>query len=128
MTERGEGVTADALDELYGRLNREYFGPDIVLDEDIKLEWARIPHFYYNYYVYQYSTGYAAAIALSEKILKEGAPAVKDYVNFLSGGSSKPPIDLLRGAGVDMASAEPIDSALTLFDSLIDEMDALMAE
>ncbi len=125
MTERGEGLTADALNELYGRLNREYFGPDIVLDEEIKLEWARIPHFYYNYYVYQYSTGYAAAIALSERILNGGEAAVKDYVNFLSGGCSKPPIDLLRGAGVDMATAKPIDDALHLFDSLVDEMDQL---
>ncbi len=125
MNERGEGLTADALNELYGRLNREYFGPDIVLDEEIKLEWARIPHFYYNYYVYQYSTGYAAAIALSERILNEGADAVEDYANFLSGGCSKPPIELLRGAGVDMATAKPIDDALRLFDSLVDEMDAL---
>lgn len=125
MNERGEGLTADAFNELYGRLNREYFGPDIVLDEEIKLEWARIPHFYYNYYVYQYSTGYAAAIALSERILNEGESAVKDYVNFLSGGCSKPPIDLLRGAGVDMATAKPIDDALHLFDTLVDEMEEL---
>lgn len=126
MTARGEGMTADALDALYGRLNQEYFGEDIVLDDQIKREWARIPHFYYNYYVYQYATGYAAAIALSEKILAEGETAVEDYVNFLSGGCSKTPIELLRGAGVDMATAEPIDAALKRFDALIDEMDALV--
>ena len=125
MTERGEGLTADALCAIYRKLNADYFGPDIVVDEEISLEWARIPHFYYNYYVYQYSTGYAAAIALSQKILQEGKPAVEHYLNFLKGGSSKPPIELLRGAGVDMATAQPIDDALKLFDSLIDEMDEL---
>ena len=125
MTERGEGLTADALCEIYRQLNADYFGADIVLDDEISLEWARIPHFFYNYYVYQYSTGYTAAIALSERILKGGQPAVEDYLNFLKGGNSKPPIDLLRGAGVDMATAQPIDEALQLFDRLIDEMDEL---
>ena len=126
MTERGEGLTADALCEKYRQLNADYFGPDIVVDDEISLEWARIPHLYYNYYVYQYSTGYAAAIALSQKILQEGQSAVERYLNFLKGGSSKPPIELLRGAGVDMATAQPIDDALKLFDSLIDEMDELV--
>ena len=126
MTERGEGLTADALCAIYRKLNEDYFGPDIVLDDEISLEWARIPHFYYNYYVYQYSTGYAAAIALSQKILQEGKSAVEHYLNFLKGGCSKPPIDLLRGAGVDMATAQPIDEALKLFDGLIDEMDQLV--
>ena len=126
MTERGEGLTADALCAIYRKLNADYFGPDIVLDDEISLEWARIPHFYYNYYVYQYSTGYAAAIALSQKILQEGKSAVEHYLNFLKGGCSKPPIDLLRGAGVDMATAQPIDEALKLFDGLIDEMDQLV--
>lgn len=126
MTERGEGLTADALCAIYRKLNADYFGPDIVVDEEISLEWARIPHFYYNYYVYQYSTGYAAAIALSQKILQEGKPAVEHYLNFLKGGCSKPPIDLLRGAGVDMATAQPIDEALKLFDGLLDEMDELV--
>lgn len=126
MTERGEGLTADALCAIYRKLNEDYFGPDIVVDDEISLEWARIPHFYYNYYVYQYSTGYAAAIALSQKILQEGKSAVEHYLNFLKGGCSKPPIDLLRGAGVDMATAHPIDEALKLFDGLIDEMDQLV--
>lgn len=126
MTERGEGLTADALCEKYRQLNADYFGPDIVVDEEISLEWARIPHLYYNYYVYQYSTGYAAAIALSQKILQEGQSAVERYLNFLKGGSSKPPIELLRCAGVDMATAQPIDDALKLFDSLLDEMDELV--
>lgn len=124
----GQGITADALCEMYRQLNVEYFGEGIVVDEEIALEWARIPHFYYQYYVYQYATGYAAAIALSQKILNEGKPALENYLNFLKGGSSKPPIELLRGAGVDMASTKPIESALQLFDSLLDEMNELMSE
>ena len=121
MAARGEGITADALCEKYRQLNELYFGPDIVVDDEIALEWARIPHFYYQYYVYQYATGFAAAIALSNRILDEGASAVEDYLGFLKGGSSKPPIELWRGAGVDMASAQPIDDALALFDHLLDQ-------
>ena len=86
----------------------------------------RIPHFYYNYYVFQYATGYSAAIALSRRILREGAPAVKDYLQFLSGGCSKSPIDLLRGAGVDMSTTKPVEDALALFGELLDEMEALV--
>ena len=97
----------------------------MVSDDQIALEWSRIPHFYYNYYVFQYATGYSAAIALSRRILQEGEPAVKDYLEFLSGGCSKDPIDLLKGAGVDMASPQPIQAALDLFDSLLDEMETL---
>lgn len=119
MTRAGEGVTAEALCAIYKNLNEEYFGPDMAVDDEIALEWARIPHFYYNYYVYQYATGYAAAIALSRRILNEGGPAVKDYITFLSGGSSKDPISLLKDAGVDMSSPEPVRDAAALFDSLI---------
>lgn len=124
--ERGESLTAESLNALYHELNHQYFGDDIVIDKEIDLEWARIPHFYYDYYVYQYATGYSAAIALSRRILKEGAPAVKDYIHFLSGGCSTDPISLLRGAGVDMASTAPIHDALQLFDELITEMEQLM--
>ena len=98
-----------------------------MIDPEIDLEWARIPHFYYDYYVYQYATGYAAAIALSRRILREGEPAVRDYLEFLSGGCSKDPISLLRGAGVDMATTQPITEALRLFDELIDEMEQLLS-
>ena len=126
--ERGESLTAASLNELYHELNGRYFGDGIVIDSEIDVEWARIPHFYYDYYVYQYATGYSAAIALSRRILKEGEPAVKDYINFLSGGCSADPITLLRGAGVDMATAQPINEALRLFDELIDEMEQLMQE
>ena len=126
--ERGESLTAESLNALYHELNHQYFGDNIVIDKEIDLEWARIPHFYYDYYVYQYATGYSAAIALSRRILKEGAPAGKDYIHFLSGGCSTDPISLLRGAGVDMASTTPIHEALQLFDELITEMEQLMKE
>lgn len=124
--ENGESLTADVLCELYRQLNLLYYGEDIVIDHELDMEWARIPHFYYNYYVYQYATGFSAAIALSQRILKEGAPAVKDYIGFLSGGCSKDPISLLRGAGVDMTSTKPVTDALKLFGELIDEMEELM--
>ncbi len=127
LNAQGVPLTAEKLSAEYKALNAKYFGPDMVTDDRIALEWVRIPHFYYNYYVYQYSTGYSAAIALSRRILKEGAPAVKDYMEFLSGGSSKDPIDLLRGAGVDMQSPKPVQDALDLFGELLDEMEALMA-
>ncbi|MBP1579320.1 MAG: oligoendopeptidase F [Oscillospiraceae bacterium] len=124
--ENGESLTAETLCEMYRNLNILYYGEDIVIDRELDLEWARIPHFYYNYYVYQYATGFSAAIALSQRILKEGAPAVKDYIGFLSGGCSKDPIALLRGAGVDMTSKKPVTEALKLFGELIDEMEELM--
>ena len=125
MIGEGKTVTADMLCAEYKRLNALYFGPDMVVDDEIAMEWARIPHFYYNYYVFQYATGYSAAIALSRKILDEGEDAVKDYLGFLSGGCSKSPIDLLKGAGVDMTTPEPINQALALFDKLLDEMEEL---
>ncbi len=125
MTRKGETMTAARLNSIYHELNKAYFGPDMVSDDLIALEWSRIPHFYMNYYVFQYATGYAAAIALSRRILREGAPAVKDYLNFLSGGCSKSPIDLLKGAGVDMTTTAPIDDALKLFDELVAEMEEL---
>ncbi|MFR5052122.1 MAG: oligoendopeptidase F [Ruminococcus bicirculans (ex Wegman et al. 2014)] len=118
MVAAGESLTAEGLNELYGELNKLYFGDGIVLDDEIKLEWARIPHFYYDYYVYQYATGYSAAIALSQRILKYGEPAVKDYIGFLKGGCSTDPISLLKGAGVDMATTQPINEALAMFGEL----------
>ena len=126
MSENGESLTADVLCELYRKLNLLYYGEDIIIDHELDMEWARIPHFYYNYYVYQYATGFSAAIALSQRILNEGAPAVKDYIGFLSGGCSKDPISLLKGAGVDMTSTKPVTDALKLFGELIDEMEELM--
>ena len=126
--QEGRTLTADMLCAEYKRLNEQYYGPDVVTDDDIAMEWARIPHLYYNYYVFQYSTGYAAAIALSRKILAEGESAVKDYLGFLSGGCSKNPIDLLKDAGVDMTTPAPINEALQLFDELLDEMEKLTEE
>ena len=126
MVQEGQTLTADTLCTEYRRLNEMYYGPDMIVDDEIAMEWARIPHFYYNYYVFQYATGYSAAIALSRRILNEGESAVKDYIQFLSGGCSKSPIDLLKGAGVDMTSPEPVNQALDLFGKLLDEMEALM--
>ena len=128
MVAEGQTLTADVLCAEYRRLNALYFGPDMIVDDEIAMEWARIPHFYYNYYVFQYATGYSAAIALSRKILAEGESAVKDYLNFLSGGCSKSPIDLLKGAGVDMTSSAPVEEALQLFGTLLDEMEAIMED
>lgn len=126
MSENGETLTADALCKKYYELNKLYFGPDMVSDEEIALEWSRIPHFFYNYYVFQYATGFSAAVAIANRILEKGAPAVADYKRFLSSGSSTDPISLLKIAGVDMSSPEPINEALKLFGSLIDELDALL--
>ena len=125
MCAAGESLTAEKCCEIYGELNKLYFGDGIVLDEDIKLEWARIPHFYYDYYVYQYATGYSAAIALSQRILKEGEPAVNDYLSFLKGGCSADPITLLKIAGVDMSTTKPVSDALEMFGELIKEMETL---
>lgn len=124
--ESGEALTADYLCETYKKLNELYYGPNMVVDEDIAMEWARIPHFYYNYYVFQYATGFSAAVALSEKILKEGDTAVESYLNFLKSGSSDYPINVLRKAGVDMTTEDPVNNAMQLFKRLVDEFDELI--
>lgn len=123
MNADGVALNAEVLSERYGKLCAEYFGPGIELDEEIKLEWSRIPHFYYNFYVYQYCIGFSAAIALSQRILSEGESAVKDYIGYLSGGCSKTPIELLRGAGVDMATPDPVNAALKYFGELVDQLE-----
>lgn len=123
MNADGVALNAEVLSERYGKLCAEYFGPGLELDEEIKLEWSRIPHFYYNFYVYQYCIGFSAAIALSQRILSEGEPAVKDYIGYLSGGCSKTPIELLRGAGVDMATPDPVNAALKYFGELVDQLE-----
>lgn len=128
LVNEGQTLTPEILCQEYSKLNRQYYGEDIIVDEEIAMEWMRIPHFYYDYYVYQYATGYSAAIALSQKILKEGEKAVKEYIGFLSGGCSKDPITLLKGAGVDMLEGKCIDDALNLFGKLLDEMETLMEE
>ncbi|MBO5198978.1 MAG: oligoendopeptidase F [Lachnospiraceae bacterium] len=126
MAAKGTTLTAEVLCRTYHDLNRQYFGEDMISDDEIAYEWARIPHFYTPFYVYQYATGFSAAIALSRKILKEGEPAVRDYIDkFLSAGSSADPIDILKAAGVDMSSPKPIEEALGLFEELIEELEAL---
>lgn len=126
ISSRGETLTAEALNEAYLELNRRYYGEGVCVDDEIKVEWARIPHFYYNYYVFQYATGFSAAMAISKRILEEGQSAVDDYLRFLSGGCSKTPIELLKTAGADMTTAEPVNAALELFGSLIDQLDELL--
>lgn len=127
MVQNGESINSETASRVYHDLIDLYFGKDIVHDAKIDLEWSRIPHFFYNFYVYQYATGFSAAIALSQKILREGEPAVKAYKEcFLSAGCSKDPVSILKDAGVDMSTKKPVEEALKLFDSLIDEMAELM--
>jgi oligoendopeptidase F len=125
--ERGEALTAESMTELYRKLVEEYYGAVVVVDKDIWVEWARIPHFYHAFYVYQYATGLAAAIALAQRVLQEGAPAVERYVGFLKGGSSTDPLSLLRGAGVDMATPEPIERALAVFTERTDRLEQVLS-
>jgi len=123
--EAGEALTADALSQMYKEINDRYYGPEVNVDDLISIEWARIPHFYYNFYVYQYATGISAAAALGQQILSEGKPAVERYRRFLTRGSSDYSINLLRDAGVDMTSPEPIQQALDLFGRYIGEMEQM---
>ena len=125
MVEGGQTLTADALSEKYLELNKLYFGPDMVSDPQIALEWTRIPHFFYNYYVFQYATGFSAAVAIADRILTLGESAVADYKKVLSGCSSTDPISLLKIAGVDMSSPAPVNAALKLFGELVDELEKL---
>lgn len=126
LDQEGTPLTVDSLSDIYYDLNKKYFGEDIVIDEDIALEWARIPHFYYNYYVYQYATGYSAATSLAAQILSEGKPAVERYKNFLKAGSSDYPIEVLKQAGVDMTKKDPILDALDVFEEKLDEFEKLI--
>ncbi|ADE67755.1 MULTISPECIES: oligoendopeptidase F [Priestia] len=124
--QNGEPLTPELLTKLYYDLNKKYFGDNLVIDEEIGLEWARIPHFYYNYYVYQYATGFSAAAALSKQILEEGDAAVERYVGFLKSGSSDYPIEVLKKAGVDMTTSRPIEEALAVFEEKLTEMERLL--
>lgn len=126
MVERGQSLTADTLCDMYRHLNMKFFGDNVVIDDLIKVEWSRIPHFYNAFYVYKYATGFSAAISLSNQILNGGQNAVNRYLNFLKSGGSDYPINLLKGAGVDMTKTEPIDSALETFGNLVDEMAKMM--
>jgi oligoendopeptidase F len=126
LAEAGEPLTLQCLKTEYGKLLEAYFGPDFVIDEQLKLECLRIPHFYRAFYVYKYATGMSAAIALSERVLGGGKRELDDYLSFLKGGCSKFPLDLLRDAGVDMTKPGPLETALDRFESLVDELDALL--
>lgn len=120
--EAGEALTAEGLCRLYLELNRDYFGPATVVDREIELEWARIPHFYNAFYVYKYATGFAAATALADRILSEGEPAVRRYLDFLRSGASDYPNELLKRAGVDLSRPEPIARALNVFETYLDRL------
>ena len=126
LAEKGESLTADALCGKYYELNKQYFGPAVNVDPEIAYEWERIPHFFYNFYVFQYATGFSAACAIANRILTEGEPAVRDYKKFLSAGGSADPITILKYAGVDMTTAAPVNEALKLFGELLDEMEELL--
>ena len=123
MAEAGTPLTAEALYDVYLNLNKQYFGEDMISDPLIGWEWSRIPHFYYNFYVYQYATSFAAAVAIADRILKEGESAVAQYKKFLSSGCTQDPVSLLKIAGVDLTTREPIDSALAVFGEAITEME-----
>jgi len=126
LAEAGEPITADKLNNIYAELIRTYYGPDYTMDENDHMEWAYIPHFYYKYYVFTYATGLSSGIAFADKIVKEGEPAREAYLNMLKGGSSKPPLVLLKEAGLDLTKPEAIESALDLFDDTIDQFEDLL--
>ncbi len=125
MAEAGTPLTAESLYDVYLELNKQYFGKDMISDAQIGWEWCRIPHFYYNFYVYQYATSFAAAVAIADRILKEGKPAVDQYKKFLSSGCTQDPVSLLKIAGVDLTTKAPIDSALAVFGEAISEMEEI---
>lgn len=124
-TEAGDSLTPQELSEIYYDLNVKYYGPGMVVDKDIEMEWARIPHFYTSFYVYKYATGFSAATSFSKQILEEGAPAVERYLGFLKSGGSDYSINILKKAGVDMSTPEPIEQAMSVFEQLIEQMEQL---
>ncbi|WP_330400891.1 oligoendopeptidase F [Lacrimispora amygdalina] len=126
LAARGEALTSETLCRMYHQLNEDYFGPDMVVDPEIDYEWSRIPHFYTPFYVYQYATGFSAAVAISSRILAGDDKTVKGYYEFLSGGCSMPPVELLKLCGVDMSTAEPVKDALLVFSGLLEEMKRLI--
>jgi oligoendopeptidase F len=126
MVEAGEPLTVEAVKNVYGKLLADYFGPDFIIDPQLKLEGLRIPHFYSAFYVYKYATGLSAAIALSERVLAGGGEELNDYLSFLKGGCSKWPLELLQDAGVDMTSPAPVETALSYFERLVRELDDLL--
>ncbi len=128
MVEKGESLNAENLSAIYKEINERYYGPDMISDDEIAYEWARIPHFYYNFYVYQYATSFCAAVAIADRILQEGDSAVSDYKKFLSSGCTDAPVELLKIAGVDLTTAAPIQAALDKFDKIIGQLENLVDE
>lgn len=125
-TGNGDALTTDNMCESYYELNKKYFGREAIVDKEIEIEWARIPHFYSSFYVYKYATGFSAATALSTGILNEGKPALERYLDFLKSGSSDYPLELLKNAGVDLSSPKPIEDCLKVFDQLLDQLNELL--
>jgi oligoendopeptidase F len=124
--ESGEALTQEVFSGIYMELNRKYFGSGVVLDEDIAMEWARIPHFYSSFYVYKYATGFSAAVFISRQIMSQGEPAVRRYLEFLKSGGSDYPLELLKKAGVDLTSPKPVEDALYVFGATLNELKELM--
>jgi len=124
--EQGEALNAQELSDIYYGLNKKYFGQTVAVDEDIAMEWARIPHFYSSFYVYKYATGFSAATAIAEKIITEGKPAVDKYIEFLKSGGSNYPLELLKKAGVDLSSPQPVQDALDVFEKTLNELEELL--
>ncbi len=124
--ESGEALTSQNFSDIYGELNNKYYGCETVIDDDIRIEWARIPHFYSSFYVYKYATGFSAATALSQQILNEGKPAVDRYINFLSSGGSDYPLELLKKAGVDLSQPKPVQDAMDVFEKTLNELEELL--
>ena len=127
-TEDAKGVplTSEYLSDYYGNLNAEYYGDAVARDPEIAVEWARIPHFYYNYYVYQYSTGFSAASTLANKIIKQEPHALEDYLTYLKSGSSDFPIEVMKKAGVDMTQPVYLEEAMAVFEARLEEFEALI--
>jgi oligoendopeptidase F len=128
LAERGEALTAESLSRIYREIFERTLGPDLTMDDRAALGWARIPHFFSGYYVYQYATGYSAAIALSRRILQGGEAEREAYLGFLRAGDSDYPIEILRRAGVDLTGPEPVNDTLDLFESLVDQLEAHLSE
>ena len=126
MAENGEALTGEALSAAYRQLNADYYGPDMVLDEEIDMEWARIPHFYGAFYVYKYATGFASAVSLADRVLTEGEQARQRYLNFLSSGGTDYPLNLLRNAGVDLTQPDAIEACFARFAAMLQEMESLL--
>ncbi len=124
--ERGESLTTRDLCSIYRDLNGKYFGNEVVLDDYIEMEWARIPHFYTSFYVYKYATGFSSAVSITSQILREGDPAVQRYLSFLRSGSSDYPLELLKKAGVDLTTPKPVQDAMNVFKNALDEFEALI--